>query len=208
LPAAAHQAVNLLVSPEQRPAVLVDPLGGLSVRQRVVPLEFRVTRFENVKLPKNAQPRFSVGTVTLGTGPGSTSASVGRVSDFFARAQFEDVSDAKKLSLPAFEALPSGVSLQSAAVDTRGRVDCDVSYETLVLDAPDAAEQPGSVYVPLGSRLGKLARLSGNGLGGLRAVGSDQFTSRFLVVRTDLSAETFTIASTGAWRPGRSWWRT
>ena len=86
--------------------LLVHPAGELSVRQRVVPLGIRIERFGNTTPP--GERRFTIDVVP---GNGQPLASVSPVLDFFAPAQFLEMSDASKLRRPSFELMEAGVRL-------------------------------------------------------------------------------------------------
>ena len=86
--------------------VLIHPLAELQVSQRLVPLEKEIYKFGNTA-PAGA----SKFTVTLSVGAG-TAVSFEHVEDWFAPAQFEDKSDAEKLTAPSFELMQSGTRLK------------------------------------------------------------------------------------------------
>jgi uncharacterized protein DUF6603 len=198
LPVAAHQAVSLVVSPADRAAVLLDPAGGVVVRQRVVPLDQPIQRFETFKIPKGAPSVFRLTGVKLGGGA-VDERDLARVTDFFARGQFEDLPDAKKLSLSAFEQMPAGVRILGGQTDTRGWVTCDASYRTFVVESSGAEprEATDDPYVPTAERTARLARRSPMAVGGLASSGTDKFATRKRVVASALGPEPFTIASVG-----------
>jgi hypothetical protein len=87
--------------------------------------------------------RFGITTVTVG----SLSLSAGALtstSEPFAAAQFEQLTDADRLSRQSFEPMHAGVAIADDAITfgpMRGR---DYSYDTFVVDAP----KPTKPYVP------------------------------------------------------------
>lgn len=90
--------------------VLVHPLGALTMRQRLAPLDVRVDRIGADRVVDEQR------TITI------AEAGIGRLSawtavrDFFAPAEFQDLSDDEKLSRPSFEELTAGACLAGRAV--------------------------------------------------------------------------------------------
>ena len=107
LPAGQRPMVTLRGKPGAATDVLLHPLGTLTVKQGVVPLNMDISRFGQAA-PAGAR-RFTISSVSLG-GQSPTTQSV---PDFFAPAQFFEMSDDEKLSRPSFEPMPAGVSIGS-----------------------------------------------------------------------------------------------
>src|SRR4029079_16695582 len=89
-------------------ATVIDPSGKMTWKESVAPLDRTLTRFGNSTTP--APVKFSVDQVIVGVDPAEYSA----VSDFFAAAQFEELTDAEKLSRASFERRQAGVEVASA----------------------------------------------------------------------------------------------
>jgi hypothetical protein len=144
------------------PAVVVHPLGQLSVHQRVVPLGVNIQRIGTSPVP---------GGVTLGIPSvavtGVTTTGLTSLDDRFAPAQFFDLSDDDKLSRPAFEVLDAGVRVQTDGFARGGSRNGDLEYETVVVD--DRASRPTS---QTGYRVGdgKLHSLAEHGAAGTSAL--------------------------------------
>jgi hypothetical protein len=86
--------------------VLLHPLGSLTVKQTVVPLEFDIERFGQT-IPAGAR-RFTIKVDLSGH-----ALDIKRENDFFARAQFVKMTDDQKLSAPSFESMPAGITMSS-----------------------------------------------------------------------------------------------
>jgi len=141
LPRGEHPLVVLRAQP-QGTAMLVHPLADLQVSQRVVPLECKITRFGNT-VPEGER-RFSLGIVDR-AGEVRTEG-VGPVCDFFAPAQFHEMSDDEKLSAPAFEKHPSGIRFAMQGYDCGTPVvEDEMLYEESTIPATAAAGVPGAV---------------------------------------------------------------
>lgn len=106
----------------------LDPLGTLGFHQRVLPLARRVTKFgeKHVEAPT---------TLSLST------ASVGEhevhapqtVQENFAASQFQQLSDADKLSRPSFEAMPAGAVLSLDALTVHAPKATDLAYRVIAI---------------------------------------------------------------------------
>ncbi|NMM31148.1 MAG: hypothetical protein HHJ10_08930 [Cellulomonas sp.] len=110
LPPGAEQAVTLRGGPVPEGDVVVHPMGSLTVREKIVPLGVPVTKFGNATPADGSE--FSIAAATLGANP----AALNPVQDYFARAQFQDMPDADKISAPAFERFQCGVQVGDPAV--------------------------------------------------------------------------------------------
>jgi Family of unknown function (DUF6603) len=120
--------------------MLVHPGGELAVRQRVVPLGITIEKFGNTT--PSGDTRFIIDVAPLN---GSTPV-VAPVLDFFAAAQFLELSDGSKLHRPSFEKMEAGVRI-GGVVSFGGENDAallgvvPVEYENVIPgvndDAPD-----------------------------------------------------------------------
>jgi Family of unknown function (DUF6603) len=132
LPAGTRRMVALRESGSDGPIAL-HPLGTLSVKQTVVPLDLEIARFGN-STPADAR-EFRITAVAI-NGDG---VKFDRVSDFFAPAQFLDLSDDEKLSAPSFEAMKAGVTFGGAGAilptnDTDILEEKGIQYDTKIID--------------------------------------------------------------------------
>ncbi|HEU4688440.1 MAG TPA: DUF6603 domain-containing protein [Vicinamibacterales bacterium] len=174
LPRGEHAIVSLR-EPAATPVPLrVHPLAELTVRQRVVPLNLRVTRFGTVPL---ATP--TVFTVAASAGAATTSMPSTPVRDAFALAQFQEMSDDEKLTRPAFEQQDAGlhVAAGDAAYQYDALPDTAIVYETLILDPTRPAEttpapQP---YVLPPAVLDAVVSLGAAGQATIRRTGSSRY---------------------------------
>jgi len=111
----------------------LHPLGKLAVKQNVVPLELQIAKFGDAK-PADA----NIFTIS-GFSVNGKSVHFDRVKDFFAPAQFLDLSEDEKLTAPSFEPMVAGVSagddsfiLTANAEDII--TDDAIVFETIILD--------------------------------------------------------------------------
>ena len=158
--------------------VPLHPLGTLTVKQNVVPLNLDIARFGQTT-PAGAR-RFTITSVSLG---GQSQAAPPPVRDFFAPAQFFEMSDDEKLSRPSFEALPAGVSFGAEAFtfsdDANDWLEVDaIAFDTITVDPETHASHPSSpteAYAMSPERLDKQARFGAAGASALRRLGSAKY---------------------------------
>jgi hypothetical protein len=181
----------LLAAPSSDQVARVDPGDGVAVRQTVVPLNRRLTRFGPVG--PVGPDRYRVDAVTVG---GQALTSWSAVDDQFAPAQFEALTDAQKLGRPSFERMEAGIAIADGAVAVGAAMAAPVVYETVVVGA-DGASRPSPTYRP--SRAHQLAKLR-QGIGvraPLRTSGTRKFApARRPTSRAVLVDERFAIAAT------------
>jgi hypothetical protein len=111
----------------------LHPLGTLSVKQTVVPLELDIAKFGNA--PPAGARQFKINHVTVS----EKEVSFAPVKDFFAPSQFLELSDDEKLIAPSFEAMTAGAILGSTGFQiTSNEMDIleyeEIKYETIILD--------------------------------------------------------------------------
>ena len=143
-------SVKAIVTVQSQPkdaggAVLLDPAGALRIAQRVVPLGQPITRFGGTPLGRTLTVAIDALNVL-----GNTSWTA--TTEEFAPAQFEELSDAQKLSLPSFTRLAAGAEIGADQVDlgqsTRKRsVTTPLAYDTTIIDSP-TVHRPGPTYSP------------------------------------------------------------
>lgn len=131
LPVGAFQTVSLTMASSPGSPVLVDPGGAATVRQAVVPLNRTITRFGPVR--PSGPDHYTVQTVTLNNNP---APGLVPVTDFFAAAQFEELTETDRLSRASFERMDAGLSVAADAVTQGGPVGAGLEYETIILDVP------------------------------------------------------------------------
>lgn len=184
--------------------VLVHPLGVLTVRQKVVPLDTAIAKFGTTR-PTSPGP-FTIEQIRIGPQP-SYKGQV--VREMFAPGQFFEFSGQEKLTRPAFESLPAGLTgIGTAAISySPVQVRADLKYDTVVIDNleerasrkddPDAQDK---YKVPLNVFL-TTANWGAAGQSAMRSTGSATFAGpsdqkvtfgdpEYVIVRiTDMAAE-------------------
>jgi hypothetical protein len=126
--------------------IVLHPLGTLVVQQRAVPLDIRVDKVGSEHVADVSQCQVTV--------DGADLVKVSDVTGMFALAQFENLSDAQKLSLPSFESEHAGLELapNGATMTSHRAVRRSARYEQIVI-GPAAPAPSVSHFVPYSSTL-------------------------------------------------------
>lgn len=136
-----QHGVALRKLPPTSPGLVLDPLGALTVKQQVVPLN----TLRDIELFGGAPVAGARRFVLAATLDGSHAADAqGAVQDLFAPAQFFPMSDAEKLASPSFEEMQAGMRFGSdgIAFDDDGIVASPLQFETIVIDAAGESSRP------------------------------------------------------------------
>lgn len=112
----------------------LDPVGTLVVRQRDVPLDKDINILVR---PLSETQRLTV-TIQLGGQTVATSS----VQDYFAPAQFREMSNEEKLSSPSFDLMDSGLSVTLNNVKSDAALITTFDYKVHVENDPDPIQAP------------------------------------------------------------------
>jgi hypothetical protein len=151
LGANAHGVVTARAAAGESAAQLLDPGGAATLRQTVLPLNRTITRFGTGK--PSGPDRYAVDSVAVnGTAPSTPDP----VTDFFAAAQFEELSDTEKLSRPSFERMDAGFTVAANSVAAGPPVGASVEFETIIIDIPWEPRRGPRYALPLTHQLAML----------------------------------------------------
>jgi hypothetical protein len=176
--------------------VLLHPLGTLTVKQTIVPLELEISRFGQAAVAGGR--RFTISAVSVGGESQETES----VRDFFAPAQFFEMSDEEKLSRPSFESMSAGVRIGSEEfvfnADSEDWLEVGaIEYETIIVDKEknESRHSKGEDRYQLSAALlGVQARFGAAGVSELRRSGRARY--RTVVGKHRLIKEGWSIVST------------
>lgn len=133
-----HTAVSFREQPDPD-LLLVHPMGMITLRQKVVPLNRRLDKFGEFRI--TGAHRFDLKAVRIG----SRDTEFVLIEDFFAPGQFEELSNTDKLSQPSFDRMTAGVRVGGVRIahgaNTSIRVS-KVAYETTIIDDPRDRGRP------------------------------------------------------------------
>ena len=122
------QVVTLNPPAADSSKTLLDPVGGARLEQRSVPFNEVINKFSENKV--DPPVKFTVASVTLGDTPLGTPPPL--VKDLFPRAQFQQMSDQQKLSIPSFEPMDGGLRIASGAATQGDSLPEPVTYKTTI----------------------------------------------------------------------------
>lgn len=103
LPASFKSSEILREIEDDEQTIILHPAGYLEVRQNAVPLERKIQKYGNASL--NELPTYSLQRLTLG---GQEVSERQTLKEYFARGQYENLSDAEKISSKDFELYKAG----------------------------------------------------------------------------------------------------
>jgi hypothetical protein len=128
--------------------LVLHPAGSLVVLQKLMPLLVSITKVGTQKTSDIRQASIS---------SASSNGTVLNISDKnedFARAQYQDLTDAEKISKPSFEKMPGGVTISMAtgSIQNGNMVRKNIEYEVTIVDKEPAPVRnrfklPGSLFL-------------------------------------------------------------
>ena len=93
--------------------LLAHPLGSLGFRQKLIPLELRLAKVSGSKIDGANEYSGPALVLTQAAAPPQPAQPCDTNKDFFAAAQFLDMSQDDKMAKPSFEAFPAGYVLRN-----------------------------------------------------------------------------------------------
>jgi hypothetical protein len=143
---------NLLVSLRkfndvaEADVLVMHPAGSLVIQQKLLPLKIKFDKIGNQKTSDVQKIE-----ITKASSSGDA-LTIKDVDENFARAQYQNLSDAEKLSKPSFEKMAGGVSLTLGAntIKNGKLVRKKVKYETTIIDKEPVKPKKGLFFGQLG----------------------------------------------------------
>jgi len=116
--------------------LLAHPLGSLTFQQKLAPFELRMDKASGSKIKGANEFYGGALALTQGANPASIGVAAAQaMSDFFAAAQFIEMSQDDKLAKPSFESFAAGYQLASADFDMGEIIPEPLGYEEADLGA-------------------------------------------------------------------------
>jgi hypothetical protein len=167
----------------------IDPVGEATLHQKVLPLNYQLSKFGIYQPIKNT--KFTLQSVTIGSGSPITNLTMRQ--DYFAPALFKDMKGDEKLSTPSYEKHDSGFTIAPDNV-VPGDINAHkITYDTDVIDPAGNDNAGASFDLPLRHLLAMLAK-GASALGGIRRSGAQTFVDPTAPVLVHLSDEGFVVA--------------
>ncbi|MFV8753427.1 DUF6603 domain-containing protein [Nannocystaceae bacterium ST9] len=139
LPPSGREVVRLVEQVEG--ALVVHPAGRISLRQRVAPIGVTLEHYGAAAI--TGPTRLDFASPTLGGDPTRAVA----IDDWFAAAQFFELSKTEKLAAPSFESMQAGLILGDDAAAAGSACSAVFDHETIYVDA-DADARPSKPSAP------------------------------------------------------------
>lgn len=111
-------------------SLVLHPVGSLAVQQRLLPLTVLIDKVGNQKVADIKKAEI----IKAVSGP--MSFTLKSIDESFARAQYQNLKDAEKLSKPSFERMPSGVTISTSdnPIKNGKMVRKNIEYEVTIVD--------------------------------------------------------------------------
>jgi hypothetical protein len=192
-----------VVSRAQGSEKLVDPVGGLSVHQKAVPVQTPdpISRFGVAKV--KTPIKYELQSATFGTAADPpTLRKLSEVNDFFAPAQYFQMDDGKKLSAPGFEQLQAGYVFGENDANLRAGSHATVqsNYTTYLIAGDGTISQPRNDVTPQAQVTGQNKR-SAVALGGVTQLGTRRFIDRLIPQPFRVLPPTFILSNNTSLAP-------
>lgn len=192
LPSDAGRVATLAATPPSSGGVVVHPLGQISFRQTVVPLNMQISKFGNAT-PSDGTFFAATGVSLNGAITGLTSSNT--LQDEFADGQFIQMSDQDKISKPSYVLHDSGAVFSSGTILAPFNVETDVVYTTYVEDDPVAGPYQGPDYQPLHSTVVALSGTGASANSPRRQAGEQRYVKPGLISSIGLNADLYVVFS-------------
>lgn len=175
--------------------VRVHPLGRFGVKQTVVPLNLTRDIDKFGSSPPSGSRRFKITSITVG----SVAQQPTPLTDFFAPAQFFEMTDDESIANPSFQAMEAGVVIggEDFAFNDGDRVGAVLTYETILVDTQTS--EPGKRqggYTLDATQLFAQARFGAAGRSDTRRTGSEKFRNLQRISEVAVNQGGYVIAST------------
>lgn len=190
LPAGMTPAASLTAPKPSDPTLIVYPMGTLSVRENVVPLDVTITRYGNAT-PSDGN-LFAISDVQI-NGQETTRQTF---QEYFAPGQFNALSDADKLSLPSFELYDAGVTIGSSAIDSGKDTARTIVYDEKYIDAPMSYSRPTDPYLMPADISAALGRRGAGYLSPVKNTGFAKYSAGPATAAITTSEASYVVADT------------
>jgi hypothetical protein len=197
-PPGAHPVVTLTEDPK-RTDVPIDPVGQATLHQKVVPLNYQLTRFG---IYKPAGPvghtQFQTASMSVAIGappnPLKLVKALRLVQDQFAPALFKDMGDAEKLSAQPYQPFDSGFTLDPDAVTSGDAPFHEITFDTEIIDDQRNSTMLFASFQLTDRHLTAMAASGPAALNGIRAAGAQRFVDPEAPKLISVSHEVFVIS--------------
>jgi hypothetical protein len=190
LPPTSAQAVSLRTVTPSPGGLVAHPMGTLTVRETIVPLDITITQFNGVKPSDGTE--FQITAVALN----ATAAVYTAHQEEFAIAQFTTLSDADKLSAPSYEPFDAGVAIGAQPITNGDDSARTVVYEERYIDDYNQISRFGSFYSLPANIHGVLMNSGAGAAASVMNTGLKKFTTPGMTTSISVGPGLYIVAST------------
>lgn len=171
--------------------IVIPPNGNLEIRESVVPFNVSISKYKNEE-PINGTQEIEVSSLFVENSTNTLEFEY--IKEYFARSQFQKMSDNEKLSSPAYEKLDGGISVYTTQVGDSPEAPKDLIYETQVIDENKITHRVEPLMLGIPWIHGKfLINSSASGLAPLNYVGARKFEVMGMDPLVQIEEEAFAI---------------
>lgn len=118
--------------------ILIHPAGRVEVRQNILPFGVQLQKLGNS--PVKDHYRFEIGALTAGQGNTQVEMVSSTLDEFFARGQYQNLSETQRVSLPAFEEMPGGTCAGTDVIQFADQIKTmELTYESILIQDNDVS---------------------------------------------------------------------
>lgn len=176
-------------------SIVVHPAGRLEVRQNVLPLGVWLDRYGNAPISP-----YHVFDLELKAPEGQSAGDyeLRALEGFFARGQYEDLSDSEKVSKPSYELFREGVAIESKVFDFGAAEipSSSLEYESEYIDEEEQTIPSGAGAMLMVPHIGWLLRGAASRRNLLRTTGRHKYACLGEPAKVEVLAEQYTIVDT------------
>lgn len=169
-PKGAHPVVTLTEQASLN-GTPIDPVGQATLRQKVLPLNFELTKFGIYKPVKNTH--FKLDSIQVG---GTTLSPPPAIQDKFAPALYKDMSDAEKIASQPYQKFDAGFTISPDDVVFGDVPSHTITYDTEVIDDQRNSTFFALSYALTDRHVTAMAARGAAALRGIRRSGVQAFT--------------------------------
>jgi hypothetical protein len=189
LPDGTTQAATLSTPKADKKTIIVHPMGVLTVREKIVPLDVTITQYKN-GTPSDGN-YFSLGDIQIN---GTTTLKT-PYQDYFAAGQFVNLSDADKLSRSSFEPFDAGAQILSSSTCAGAESVRNVSYDEYYIYDLFGPLPPAVLYIMPNGVFQALSHQGAGFLSPLKNTGLNKYKIGPSTPAATLQEPSFVVAS-------------
>ncbi len=166
--------------------IVVHPAGALEVRQKVLPIDMRLYKFGNA--PIAGHTKYDIEAVGFDHED---------LEDYFARGQFEELSNEDKVSKPSYEPFKNGIAISSNVVAFNDSLtqEYELEYESEYINEENVTESSNSSGKLEGARVRRLLAGAASKRSPLRTTGRQKYARLGKAAKVSVGSEGYVLVN-------------